>query len=358
MAKAKVARKRIVDISPEPKWEKKTPSTRIDVLNALNWYNANKDDKDAAKYLKVPVALVKGFNSLAWATRMLGRGFTFSAGESLTMVAKNEQLEVLVKADKKAKKKAAKEKGPVLTVQDRIQMKTDQIIGEMEGALVDKYGIGAALGMNAYQWMVDNEVNAIHAPKIIEYFREQSKEPYAALDAIMKGEDTELAEGYSSYSKKELLHLVMCYSHIIKDAERLSLNAKKTRKPRKKKTISAEKKIAKLNYMERYDALKLVSANPAGILGKNSLWVYNTKTRKLGLYLANDDAGLDVKGSTIQNFMTAQSICKTLRKPEEVLPKVLSGGKVALRTLLLNIKAKPTKLTGRLNRDTVILRIV
>jgi hypothetical protein len=88
------------------------------------------------------------------------------------------------------------------------------------------------------------------------------------------------------------------------------------------------------------------------------LWVYNTNTRKLGVYHADDGGGLSIKGSSITNFTEHKSVQKTLRKPAEMLPEVLGCGKVALRSIMPNIRAVEGALTGRLNKDTILLRIV
>ena len=103
--------------------------------------------------------------------------------------------------------------------------------------------------------------------------------------------------------------------------------------------------------------MKLVSVDPKTIIGASSLWVYNTKTRKLGVYHALDAAGLNIKGSTIQNFAESKSVCKTLRKPEVTLPELLKAGKVALRNILTDIRAAEKALTGRINADTILLRV-
>jgi hypothetical protein len=87
------------------------------------------------------------------------------------------------------------------------------------------------------------------------------------------------------------------------------------------------------------------------------LWVYNTKTRKLGVYHAEDAGGLSVKGSSLLNYNESKSIQKKLRKPEEILPEVLKGGKVFLKNVLVDIRAVESPLSGRLNEDTILLRI-
>ena len=132
--------------------------------------------------------------------------------------------------------------------------------------------------------------------------------------------------------------------------------ANKTRKPRQRKQKSPEQLVSKLKYLDKHE--ELVSENPKDIIGALQLWVYNTKSRKLGCYNAEDASGLSVKGSSIISFNESKSIQKKLRKPEVTLPEVLKGGKVYLRTTLDDIKAVASTLNGRLNTDTILLRII
>ena len=112
-----------------------------------------------------------------------------------------------------------------------------------------------------------------------------------------------------------------------------------------------------MNYAKDFAELKLVSVDPKTIIGASSLWVYNIKTRKLGVYYALDASGLNIKGSTIQNFAESKSVSKTLRKPAVTVNEVLKAGKVALRNILTDIRAAETALTGRINADTILLKV-
>ena len=51
------------------------------------------------------------------------------------------------------------------------------------------------------------------------------------------------------------------------------------------------------------------------------------------------------------------SIQKTLRKPEDQLKEFKGAGKVALRKFLDEIKTTDTKLNGRVNLDTILLKV-
>ena len=137
----------------------------------------------------------------------------------------------------------------------------------------------------------------------------------------------------------------------------LAQEAKVNKKPRAKKAVPAEKIIGKLKFMKTNEPLKLVSINPVDIIGAGELWVYNTKSRKLGKYVAAEFNTLGVKGTSITGFDENKSICKTLRKPEEKLKEFKASGKIALRKFLDDINATDTKMTGRLNEEIILLKV-
>jgi hypothetical protein len=60
----------------------------------------------------------------------------------------------------------------------------------------------------------------------------------------------------------------------------------------------------------------------------------------------------------LQDFDVSTSFKKKLRKPDAILPEVLNSGKVKLRKLMDRIAAKETKVTGRINNDMIILRVI
>jgi hypothetical protein len=151
--------------------------------------------------------------------------------------------------------------------------------------------------------------------------------------------------------------LIDFYQEIVSACEMLMQEAKVNKKPRAKKAKPAEKIVEKLKYCKANEPLKLVSINPADIVGAKELWVFNIKTRKLGKYIAAEYQELSVKGTSILNFDENQSVQKTLRKPEEQLKEFKSAGKVGLRKFLSDIKAVDIKLNGRCNEDTVLLKV-
>lgn len=197
-------------------------------------------------------------------------------------------------------------------------------------------------------------VKAAHARIIKDFYARDLAE---LLELASGKADEQLKEGYSHRSRKQIKNFIVFLQEIESACKMLMEEAKVNKKPRAKKAVPAEKVVAKLKYKKTDEPLKLVSINPTDILGSKELWVYNTKSRKLGKYIANEYAELGVKGTTITGFNEAQSICKTIRKPEEKLKEFKSAGKVQLRKFLEDINATDTKMNGRINEEIILLKV-
>jgi len=180
---------------------------------------------------------------------------------------------------------------------------------------------------------------------------------YAELQEAYAGKDDQLKEGYGHIAKKNLRKLVDFYSEIISACDMLGQEAKVNRKPKAKKAVPAEKVVAKLKFKKTDEATKLVSINPTDIVGAKELWLFDTKTRKLGKYVAAEYQDLSVKGTSITGFDENKSVQKTLRKPVEQLKDFKAAGKVALRKFLDEINAVDIKLNGRINENQILLKV-
>lgn len=195
---------------------------------------------------------------------------------------------------------------------------------------------------------------AAHARIIRDFYARD----LAELLELASGEaDEQLREGYKHRSRKQIKSLIVFLQEIESACNMLMQEAKVNKKPRKTKAVSKDKIVAKLKYKKSDEPLKLVSVNPADIIGSKELWIYNSKTRKLGKYVASEFNELGVKGTSITGFDENKSICKTLRKPAEQLKEFKAAGKVALRKFIEDINAVDTKMNGRINEETLLLKV-
>lgn len=125
-----------------------------------------------------------------------------------------------------------------------------------------------------------------------------------------------------------------------------------------RKRVKEEERVnKKVKYLLEYPELNLKSIQPHKIVGAVGVWIYNTKTRKLAYYESFLKDYLGVKGSTLTNFCPERSCQKTIRKPDEVLGKIVGKPHAAAHTTFLGIKAVESPLTGRINKDCLILEV-
>lgn len=364
--------KYIPKVIPEPTWEaQKAVCTQFDLVRAFQWYNDNKTDKDARKYLveylvknnKITPAQKQAADYLnsnwnivdGWFARIVSRGAKVPE-INLTnfqdrIATFKSRLDAIV-AERNLASPVVVDTSNVISIQERVQNKVDYYIMELEAKFDEIWHRGSKEEFVPYTWMIENEVKPMHASKIAEYFKKRT----ADWIAIIESKDEYVKESYPR-PKKEMIEGAKFFGGIATDAEKLASNKNAARKPRKKKAVSVEKKIKNLKYKIEDTENKLVSINPVKIMGAEKLWVYNVKTRKLGVYVASDAAGLSVKGSSIENYKYGESVSKTLRKPKDVLSRVLDGGKIVLRKVMGEINSKPQELNGRINKDIILLRV-
>lgn len=362
--------KYIPKVVPEPIWKNEVSSTKTELGEALTWYSSERNTKDARKYF-IEYLKSKLTPSQKIAAGMLGDSYFSTAGFTARMLSRgcvlpetskhwldNQISEFLEKINNIVKEKNLDDSVTtavpknVISIQERVQDKVDYFIMELEGKFDEIWHRSSKEDFIPYTWMIDNEIKPMHASKIAEYFKQRCSD----WIAVIESKDEYVKESYPR-SKKEMIEAAKFFGLIASDAEKLASNKNAAKKPRKKKTIPMEKRVAKLNYKKDDIDNKLVSINPVKIMGSQQLWIYNVKTRKLGVYVAIDAAGLSVKGSAIDNYKYSESITKTLRKPNEVLKKVLEGGKIVLRKVMSDVNSKPSELNGRINKDTILLRV-
>ena len=233
------------------------------------------------------------------------------------------------------------------TIQDRLNEKTSELIGELEG----KYDELEATKF--YDWFVSNNVVQSQLSKYEAVYNKRKAE----LEEAQAKTDPQLKEAYGHFKAADFKKHINWINDLLEAIEQYRGVKKAAKKARVRKAPSKEKLVAKLKYAKEDKGLKIVSINPADIIGSAELWVYNIKTRKLGKYVAASYQTLGIKGTSITGYDVDKSVSKTLRKPEEQLKEFAKAGKVALRTWLKDIKAVEVKLNGRIGTDTVLLKV-
>jgi len=341
-----------------------------DLIMALNYYNANHDDKDKKKWLishmaktdkKLAVELLKvdeyHFRYAGILARLMDGGSELEEKEANYFnerIAKlKEQVGSRQKSQDKLDKKtadalAAAAPSNVISIQQRMEEKARELASEIDGA-IDDFMINKKNDFSTKNYLLANLVAAPIAKRIGEMYVATAEE----LRGAIEGTDEQLVEGYSHFTKRELKKFAEFVEGIISDCNQQVQTAKANRAPRKRKEKPASVQVARMKYLKEFAELNLKSVKPEGIINSTEVWVYNTKYRRVGVYKA-DNGVLAVKGTTVLGFSVTESKQFTLRKPADFF-KGLTIGKRPLNAKMKTLTTKSAVPNGRINEETIIL---
>ena len=333
---------------------------------AFNWYNQEKDKKDARAYLKEYINKhftkqeVKVFdrlpdskiiNTYAWITRML-------LNEALTLTEVhqvklgNYLQSILDTSDQPIEEEIEGEKVTRPSVRDNMKERVNEYLGELEG-FIDDF-IKDSKELNFYNDLKSRTIPQPYCPFIDEWLKRKAGEYISVYEST----DEQLKEGYSNLGKRKITQLIKLISSWSEDLDRYSQFKKANRKPRAKKVKPAGVQVAKLKFKREDTELGIRSVIPSEIVGASQVWVYNIKYKKLAVYRSESSSGIQVKGTTLQNYEPDLCEQKTLRKPKETLKEVLSAGKVQLRRIIPELTTKESPVNGRINEECLIVRVI
>lgn len=347
--------------------------TDAQIISAYNWYNYFYDSAQAKAWVieylkefhKTEKELIKNANRIddnrcrtsGWNCRILLLGGNLPDRikerneERIRALAAGTSKDGSTEAEEEgsAKKEEVKQ---VISIQERVANRANELIASIEEQIDLFYRDGTQFKVS--DWLAQQDVKPAIAQRIADYY----KPLYSELFDALSGKVPELRESYSHYTKPKLKAYVEFIKSIVSAAETRAVVVKAARKPRKKKEKPVSVIVSKLKFKEKDDTYNVVSVDPKQIVGANQLWVFNTKYRTLAVYNAMGPAGLNVKGSTLTGWDEKTSIVKKLRKPTEQVNKLKEGGKIVLRKFMDEIKCKPKTATGRINKETVLVRII
>lgn len=144
---------------------------------------------------------------------------------------------------------------------------------------------------------------------------------------------------------------------VISELESRVYNQKVARIAGRKVTGKVARVIKNVKFRQRDATYNLVSVNPADIVGAKAVVTFNVKTKRIGWY--HSDTTLDIQGTTIRDFSETLSFSKGTRNPQRDLDAIKGAGGLRRVGIVLDkhITGKRYDISGRLNDDTVILKV-
>ena len=380
MAKRRLKNADEAFMGPQPSYgvHNPVPTSEKDRMNewmkATRWFYYFENKKQSAETVQVYCTRILNFNKKQisnlkklpdWKYRMKAyqaiamqnAGWTgYPLDERLETV--NEHLWAMEKEGAKIKKELDK-KPKVVPISPAIRMRRkvlDTIYADFDTMVVDK-------------WMDDifdkKEVlfptySLLQLHKIkgagLNMFRDLVQAEYDVVSDAYHKKCDQAVEAYSHITKGNKKKMLDLMDKIFEDIERMRTNSKATR-TRIKKPKTSDKQVEKLQYMTENVDDKLISINPVLIPGKNKLYIYNCKNKKLQEYVTTSTSGFEISGTSIKNFDKKLSKQSTLRKPDIVLPDVLTKTEKQIEKIWNTLTTKIDNPTGRINKDCILLRV-
>jgi hypothetical protein len=333
---------------------------RISLMRALNSYNfSGFDIGDGEKALQaysksnnLGVGKIKLSGSITGALTfgkladlMNRQTFVLNERDQARLVSWIQNLEPVVEEEVVD---VTESKSTRVSIQDAIENKARVFIGEtLEGLLDD--------GTYAVFSMGDKlRAEQIGQPQC-KYIESWVSKKIIEMIDVAQTEDKEVKGAYKNVNVKKLIKVLADWKQQV---EQYANFKKANRKQVVRKPKTAAVQVKSIKYMSESKELGIKSIRPAEMIGKEQVWVYNTKYRKLTVFRASSRAGIQAKGSAIQNWDPETSETRTLRKPEETIKRVVDGGKLVLRKVMEELTTAKQEANGRFNEHTLIIKVL
>ena len=243
----------------------------------------------------------------------------------------------------------------ILTPQQRLANKINETVMVDIDNLEDEWCEGKTTELDIVEKFRLNDLKGMAVAPVVEYLERWLPE----YEDAHSGSCPDAKEAYAHLSKRELTRRIKVIKQMLADLDKFRFASKATRTTRVKKPRAADKQVARVRFQKQDTTYNIASVDPIKLVGASTLYAFNTKTRKLTYYFTDATSGFEISGTSIKNFDIEQSTQLTLRanKVDEVLSVVLKKTPNQINKYLDTLSSKKTTPNGRLNDDTILLRI-
>ena len=359
----------------EPTWEGveswEPDKIKSNFSRALNFYNYYLDTED---YIPIIVDYIKSSDDLpnkketisminkspkcieivscGKLARMINMGMPKMIGDTQygnVVVEYLKKISKRVPVEKVAKKKIERKVSVFDIMQEKIRKEVLVRLDEM----LDEWVTTPTTKVNKIN--VQSLLKGVNAPisslgSVREWLEKQKDELVQARDKTCP----DSVEGYSYLSKPAIKKRITLLDEILTDVDLYKSSKQSQRKPRVKKSKSADKLVAKLKYLKSSPDYGVSSINPVKIIGSNKVYMFNEKYRVLTVLVSS--GGLTVSGTTIKDFDPENSYSMKLRKPNDVLPFIVTKTDRQITNMINKLTTNKTEAKGRVNENTIILK--
>lgn len=211
-------------------------------------------------------------------------------------------------------------------------------------SFIDAVGVKFAASLDELEQNVLKRIKDVEPPqamlkKLFNHYKEN-------LDDALNERNNELVE----QTIKPLATIVNVLAACTGNAKAIAAVKKKVSARVAKAASKATVKIVDEN-------TNIVGLSPVLVVGNTAALVYNTKNRKAFLYVAKEGETLGIRGTYITGYDETASFGKTLRKPKDTFGRGFPNIKRVAQVLGDYIAGKRHTCNGKLNKETVIVKV-
>ena len=357
----------IFDVGQTPKYD--TREYRLELQKGLQWFSYFFGSKENKEYHLKYAATVLGYNKkkiqalkalpdwklnlgLGSSIRMWAVGWEYP--EDLHERFKTRIEEKLELGKQILKEKASKPKKVVISPAERLKRKFYETVYEDWDILVVDKWMDGEFDIKFPVFDLYRSHNLKGAA--INMLREIVQFEYDVVYDAYNKKCEQAVEAYSHIKRSDQKKMLKTMDNIFAELQRLTMSASATRKPRAMKRKTSDKQVENLKYLKDSQEAQLTSINPVLIPDKEVLYVYNVKQRNLFVYKADEGKGFEVRGSTLYNWTADESKVLKLRKPDDILPLIISQTVKQNDKTIKSLSTKVSVPTGRINKDCILLK--
>lgn len=339
----------------EPTFSEGHLLTENELGSCLNWFSGMEDQKDSEEYVIEYLQNTKDSRlekfkavkifpiTLGWLARLWNNGYQLppSCEENF-----NKWLDECIQ-------KIQKDDEPS-TIVNTLSKKKDivyiNVLEEVDAIIFDKR---FSDNYSLYNFLTISKPSKSD----IDAIKKLVEEYYIEYSLVYAAKDPQINEGYRHYTKAQKKEVFQFIQKLKNDLDRFIGNNKKSRKPRKKKILTADRILKNFQYCVEDLNDQLKSISPEKILTSEEVWLFNTKYKMITVLCAEAGKKLTVRNSFIENIDPEKSMSKRIGwKYKEHLSRILQGTRASNKRYLNEINASNLKAINRTTTDVVILR--
>lgn len=226
----------------------------------------------------------------------------------------------------------------------------DATIAEFEG-LLDLF-VTQGIDPEFKVYLKANNVPSHVIKRVPEAFQERIEE----LKSVLEGTDEELRDAYDTLSRLKIRRYIKHLESISEICQEEKIVKKVERKIRVHREQPVAKIVSKVKWKKDDEELGLKSEYPSKLVNSQEVWLYSTRYKTLQVYKTVEPTKISVKGTTLIGWEPSLSFSKRVRKPEKL--KSLTGlGKRDIMKFMKELSTKESEVTGRINDETIILKV-